>query len=605
MMSTPAWKVPSRLDALWFRARVWGHVLRRGLRNLATASPRRHPAALALVDAPMLAEYRSPLWRDGRNDEFLLVAGKVHNLRVARAAFDGIVVRAGEVLSFWRQLGRPSRRRGFVEGREVREGCVVPTVAGGLCQLSNALATCAVRAGVTLLERHGHTARIEVAGEVAADFVDATVFWNYVDLRLCAPFDFRVEVELSADELVVRLRGQPAAIASTALAATSSTAPTPSSAILQSGGAAALPVVRSCVTCNETACFRHRDRPRPARAGRTAVLVNAWTPEFAAYLASVADADWYLPWLRPARRAQGAWQPPAPARITVALLASLRRTLLLKRRAGEGGGRQAALLQGDRWLARAFAAQLRPEHSHVVVDQSLLMPLLEMDVLAGRSYDVLVQALPAGDLQRRLDAALQRWPAAASLADFRTDAAWCLREMQGLLGARRLVTPHVEAARVLFEAGAPAVTCLDWQRPAEATPRTPRAASPWPTVVFPASALPRKGALELAEALRTLGWKLVVLGTPASDPRLWQGVDVVHAPYRDRSWLQHADVVALPAHVEHSPRTLLLALAHSIPVVATAACGLPAQAGLTTIPAGEVPPLIAALRAAVGTVARD
>ena len=40
-------------------------------------------------------------------------------------------------------LGRITARKGFVLGREIREGCVVPTVGGGICQLSNALATAA------------------------------------------------------------------------------------------------------------------------------------------------------------------------------------------------------------------------------------------------------------------------------------------------------------------------------------------------------------------------------------------------------------------------------------------------------------------------------
>jgi vancomycin resistance protein YoaR len=54
-------------------------------------------------------------------------------------AIDGVVVPAGGVFSFWAQVGRPVARRGFAPGRELREGCLVPSVGGGLCRLSNAL----------------------------------------------------------------------------------------------------------------------------------------------------------------------------------------------------------------------------------------------------------------------------------------------------------------------------------------------------------------------------------------------------------------------------------------------------------------------------------
>jgi vancomycin resistance protein YoaR len=203
---------PSRWSAAWFGLRVARQVLKRLCRDLlARPVPRHAPVALAGAVPRLLAEQRSPLWTEAPASEAALVEGKVHNLRLARPSFDGIVVPAGQVLSFWRQLGRPSRRRGYVEGRELREGCAVPVPAGGLCQLSNALVRCAQAAGVEIVERHAHTARIgaDAAADVAA--LDATVFWNYVDLRLRPAFDLAVEVEMDAHELVVRFRRLEAA----------------------------------------------------------------------------------------------------------------------------------------------------------------------------------------------------------------------------------------------------------------------------------------------------------------------------------------------------------------------------------------------------------
>lgn len=86
-----------------------------------------------------LIEVRSPLWTTESLVERSLQLGKVQNLRVATALLTGVAIPANQVFSFWRQLGRASRRKGFVEGRELREGCMIPALGGGLCQLSNAL----------------------------------------------------------------------------------------------------------------------------------------------------------------------------------------------------------------------------------------------------------------------------------------------------------------------------------------------------------------------------------------------------------------------------------------------------------------------------------
>lgn len=589
-----SWELPTRQAAAWFHVRVWGHVLWRLLRDLWGPAVRRHRPLDELKDAPIIAERRTALWRDGRDDEFPLVAGKVHNLRLARSAFDGAVVPAGSVFSFWRQLGRPSRWRGFVEGREIHAGCVVPTIAGGLCQLSNALASCAVDGGMTLTERYGHTARVERdAGLDGLGVIDATVFWNYVDLRFVADFDFRIEVELTSDELVVRLRAADAdrPFARKPLA----------TLVSIDTGKSSKPVARGCLTCDETACFRHRARPTRRAGGSTAVLVNVWTPEFARHLHGLAsEADWLIPWIRSARRVAGSWTLPDSRQHTVAFLASMRRTLHLRRHAGEGGGRQAAILQGDRWLADRYARRLDTHHTHLVVDQSLLVPLAQIGALGGRTYEVLVHALPADELQRRLDAAARRWPDAVSLRDFRVSDAHSAMEFDALRRARRLVTPHAEVARHLRATlDGPSVQTIEWILPSTSRRQRVCPAERTPVVAFPASALARKGAHEMAEAMRYLGWRLLVLGTPSSDPRLWNGIDVSYTPHRDPTWLARADIVALPAYVEHSPRGLLAAIAHGVPVVASPACGLPASLNSIEVAAGDASSLIAALRHAV------
>ncbi len=593
-MSVQAWQPPRRIDAIdfWLRSRLLATA--HGLRETLRPSARRWPRADALADAPLLARFSSPLWTDGRDDEFALVAGKVQNLRVARGAFDAIEIPAGEVLSFWRQLGRPSAWRGFVQGRELRGGCVVPTLAGGLCQLSNALATVGARAGLELVERHAHTARIEQAAAAPDDAVDATVFWNYVDLKLRARHAWRLEVELTATELVLRIRAYAPRVAPRVMWRAphdvGADAPSP-------------PVARGCLSCDRNDCFRHRPALPAAAQGRTAVLLDAWTPEFACYLeARHPDADRMqrapvrLAFWRPMTDWRGGEAP-----VHRPWLASVRGALWRRLWARqEGGRRQAGVIDAQRWLAQAFATRLLPEHTQLVVDQALLPHLQRLGALDGRAFTVLAGALPMAEIEARLDAAAARWPDDATLRDFRAAPSMVRAEAQAFARAAAVVTPHAEVAATMATA-APQATLerLEWVLPGitSRANRTPDDGAP--LIVLPASALARKGARELAEALRDSGWRLRVLGTPSADASLWQGIalDTARDPRAD--WLDGARVVVLPAHVEHAPRAALRALAAGVPVVASTACGLAGLQGLREVSAGDVEGLRAALREAI------
>ncbi len=200
-------RTPTRASLAAFEAKAALFQLRRSLVELGRAPPRLAQGAGAASVAGyhhVVAQSVTGLWTDPALAEQAMQLGKVQNLRRAAAALDGLELPAGAVLSFWRQVGRATRRRGFVRGRMLREGCMVPSVGGGLCQLSNALYDVALQAGCRIVERHSHS-RI-VPGSAAAVGRDATVAWNYVDLRFAAPAAMRLGVRLTDRDLVVSLR---------------------------------------------------------------------------------------------------------------------------------------------------------------------------------------------------------------------------------------------------------------------------------------------------------------------------------------------------------------------------------------------------------------
>jgi vancomycin resistance protein YoaR len=199
----------------------------------------------------MASESRTKLRSDDRAAEQFYQEGKVQNLRKAVERLDCSVVGAGQVFSFWKQIGRASTRRGYVTGRMLQQGCMIPAIGGGLCQLSNALYDVALQAGCEILERHAHSRA--VSGSAGAVGRDATVAWNYVDLRFRSQIPALIRARVTDDELVIAFWVRPG----------TSVAPVVNSerhATVKSGNSQRADEASTCATCAEVDCFRRESQ---------------------------------------------------------------------------------------------------------------------------------------------------------------------------------------------------------------------------------------------------------------------------------------------------------------------------------------------------------
>jgi hypothetical protein len=191
---------------LLFWAKSRGLIVHRLLRNLFAPRARLRRAPLPAGAVPLARdEHRLYTVTDPRERE--LEMGKVQNLRIAAKAVDGLVLEPGETFSFWRAAGRATRGKGYVVGRELRQGCMIPSIGGGICQLTNALSRVAHSAGMEIVERHSHSVHPE--DFFIDDATDATVFWNYIDFRFRGPRRIRIGADLGETTLIVRLDALP------------------------------------------------------------------------------------------------------------------------------------------------------------------------------------------------------------------------------------------------------------------------------------------------------------------------------------------------------------------------------------------------------------
>jgi len=249
--------VPTRLSAALFGVSMVIHQVNRGVTDLFSGLRRCHQVSGEAFSV-VAAESRTRLWSDTRAAEAAYQSGKVQNLTRAVEELNGALLRRGQVFSFWRQIGRASRERGFVTGRMLQQGCMVPAVGGGLCQLSNALHDLALQTGCEIIERHAHS-RV-VPGSVAEAGRDATVAWNYVDLRFRAPHALLIAADVSHDELTVSFNVEPGTPLALAGRRRSDATVIQIAASLRPLGTA-----NTCGTCEETRCFRKEHSDTIAR----------------------------------------------------------------------------------------------------------------------------------------------------------------------------------------------------------------------------------------------------------------------------------------------------------------------------------------------------
>ncbi len=242
--------------------------------------PSRYASGNRTLYPHLLAESRTPLWVENTLSERSLQLGKAQNLRRAIRHLQHIEIPKHETFSFWKQLGRTTRRQGYVPGRQISEGCLVPAIGGGICQLSNALYDVALKIGAEIVERHPHS-RI-VPGSSAEQGRDATVYWNYIDLRFRPNIPILLHAELTQDTLVLRVYGQE---------------PLPVTPISRSSLTIALKprqtinvAEHSCQSCGRTSCFRHKvtlpstPYSNEHEMGQTAYLLDEHWKEFEQYV---------------------------------------------------------------------------------------------------------------------------------------------------------------------------------------------------------------------------------------------------------------------------------------------------------------------------------
>lgn len=149
--------------------------------------------------------HKSVLLRKLGDVDMRLQHNKVTNLRLAAAKIDKTVIRPGETFSFWRLVGRPTAKKGYLPGMLLSNGEVSEGMGGGLCQMANLLYWMVIHSPLTVTERYRHSFdAFPDSGRVLPFASGATIFYNYVDLQFRNDTDMDFEIRVWVDDRFLR-----------------------------------------------------------------------------------------------------------------------------------------------------------------------------------------------------------------------------------------------------------------------------------------------------------------------------------------------------------------------------------------------------------------
>ncbi len=144
-----------------------------------------------------LKRHQSLLRRKLGTSDPQLQENKVTNLSIALKKINKIEINPGETFSFWDLVGKPTMRKGYIEGMQLSQGEVKTGVGGGLCQLANLLFWLVIHTPMEITERHHHSFDPFPDEQRVLPFGSgASVFFNYVDLRFHNPTSHKFQLKV-------------------------------------------------------------------------------------------------------------------------------------------------------------------------------------------------------------------------------------------------------------------------------------------------------------------------------------------------------------------------------------------------------------------------
>jgi vancomycin resistance protein VanW len=134
----------------------------------------------------VIYSHKSLIRRRLGNVNMELQENKAVNLKIASAKVSHIVIKPGEVFSFWHLVGDCTEKEGYKKGLTISNGGTSSGIGGGMCQFTNLIHWIVLHTPMKIVEHHHHN-----GFDLFPDFnrqvpfgVGTSITYNYLDYRV-------------------------------------------------------------------------------------------------------------------------------------------------------------------------------------------------------------------------------------------------------------------------------------------------------------------------------------------------------------------------------------------------------------------------------------
>lgn len=132
----------------------------------------------------LVSKEQSNLIKKGHGIDPILQRNKVINIDIACHTINKILIYPGEVFSFWKLVGKVTKRKGYKDGRIISTNKLQPGIGGGLCNLANNIHRLVLHSPLDVIEFHQHSDALAPEHGKRVPFSSGTsVSYNNIDYR--------------------------------------------------------------------------------------------------------------------------------------------------------------------------------------------------------------------------------------------------------------------------------------------------------------------------------------------------------------------------------------------------------------------------------------
>lgn len=188
------------INPLFFAISTQKGIFQRNLKDLISDTKFAKVKEKEKLDK-LISSYSSNLIKKGKGVDPVLQENKAVNIRLASHKINGIIIKPGEVFSFWRTIGKVNKRTGYKEGRVIKDNKLIPGTGGGLCNLANTINNLVLNSPLEIVEFHKHSDALAPDNGKRIPLANGTsVSYNYIDYRFKNNTDQNVQLLLWCDD---------------------------------------------------------------------------------------------------------------------------------------------------------------------------------------------------------------------------------------------------------------------------------------------------------------------------------------------------------------------------------------------------------------------